>query len=94
MVGTGVAGVQKYGVALDRRIWCPERLRSTDTELGGGGGRLVCECICSGDWVGVFCTLQKYLVYKGKQSLYANQCRPATYRAECVKGVVSGRVVE
>ena len=36
VVGIGVAGGWKYGVALDRRIWCPERLRSTGTEVGGG----------------------------------------------------------
>ena len=88
----GVAGVQKYGVALDRRIWCPKRLRLTGTELGGG--RLWCECIRSEDWVGVFRTVRKYLVYEGKQILYANQYRPATNGAECVNGVASSRVVE
>ena len=36
VVGIGVAGVWKYGVALDQRIWCPERLRLTGTEVGGG----------------------------------------------------------
>ena len=38
VVGIGVAGVWKYGVAVDRRIWCPGRLRWTGTEVGGGGG--------------------------------------------------------
>ena len=40
VVGIGVAGVWKYGVALDQRIYCPERLRLTGTE--GGGGRRYC----------------------------------------------------
>ena len=33
-----VSGVRRCSVALDQRIWRPERLRSTGTELGGGVG--------------------------------------------------------
>ena len=41
VVGIGVAGGWKYGVAQHRRIWCPERLRSTGTEVRGGEDNVV-----------------------------------------------------
>ena len=36
------AGGWKYGVARDQRIWCPERLKSTGTEVKVGEDTVVC----------------------------------------------------
>ena len=38
VVGVGAVEVWRYSVALGQRIWCPERQKSTGTEVGGGGG--------------------------------------------------------